>query len=70
MLREYSRRHLPTWITSGTALPTGTLVSVNVPSTAVEVLTTAPLGNNAEHEHASLPVGTPLGKACSGVCGT
>src|SRR5579859_5493844 len=58
-----TRRHLPTWSTRGTVSPTGAFFSVNVPSTRVAVATTAPPPKSAEHEHAALPVGTPLGSA-------
>ena len=63
------RRHLPTWMTSGT-LPTGALVSLKLPSTPVAVCTTMPLLKSAPHVHASLPVGTPAGRGCSGPPGT
>ncbi len=62
-------RHLPTWMTSGT-LPTGALRSLKLPSTPVAVCTTIPLLKSAPHVHASLPVGTPAGRACSGPPGT
>src|ERR1700722_1351072 len=65
----YWRRHLPTWMTSGTLLPTGTLLRVKLPSTAVAALTTAPLLNSAPHAHESPPVGTPLGSGSRGAPG-
>src|SRR5271156_998487 len=63
-------RHLPTCTTSGTLLPTGAFSSLNVPSTAVVVLTTAPLGKSAPQLHACEPMGTPLGSATRGFWGT
>src|ERR1019366_6302395 len=65
-----ARRHLPTWRTSGTAVPTGALSSLNVPSTLVVVATHAPLLKSAPQLHASAPVGTPFGSACNGPPGT
>ena len=36
----FCTRHLPSWITSGMLVPTGTLVSVNEPDASVVVMTT------------------------------
>ncbi len=66
----YWRRHLPIWMTSGTSLPTGTFVSLNAPVTSVVVFVSAPLWKSAPQEQASAPVGTPRGRATSGVAGT
>src|SRR5579862_7948401 len=64
-----ARRHLPTCRTSVTS-PTGTFRNVNVPSTLVAVAVRAPALKRAGHEHASAPVGTPLGKGTKVVAGT
>ena len=42
-------RHRPSWMTTGMLLPTGTFVSVNVPSTAVYVWTSGFPVTSAPH---------------------
>ena len=69
-LIETWRRHLPTWRTSGTFAPTGTLVSVNVPSTAVGRVHDGAALEERAAEQASAPVGTPFGSGVSGTAGT
>ena len=63
-LTEMTRRHLPSWITTGTAGPTGGLISVNLPSTPVMALTMDACG----FEHWSHVA--PVVIACTGPLGT